>query len=84
MDMLRVGCGYSPSAMHVISTPSLSSIVFFVYIRSNFFSVAGTNEFINLFNTRYNKFQFLLSLNFHSMNAMKNTFAFWTQFLTQI
>lgn len=46
MDMLRVGCGYSPSAMHVISTPSLSSIVFFVYIRSNFFSVAGKNELL--------------------------------------
>lgn len=44
--MLRVGCGYSPSAKHVISTPSLSSIVFFVYIRSNFFSVAGTNELL--------------------------------------
>ena len=45
MDISRVGCGYSPSAMHVISTPSLSSIVFFLYTRSNLSSVAGTNKF---------------------------------------
>lgn len=45
MDISRVGCGYNPSAIHVISTPSLLSIVFFLYVRSNLSSVAGTNKF---------------------------------------